>query len=569
MALSLFGVNTNGLAGSDGSVTVSVPSCQIGDVISVDYLLVNAGGATVSYTPSSNLTVYGDDGFAKTYYVNTAGTASLQATMTGGTPAVLGIGLCMKVWRGSSGTSSVTPFVLLGNFSGQSSPQTISGTIPNGYGVSQIGISNASAISISNSTNEYTFQVNTTINTWLTSNVGANGTGISQSYTFSGGSEITGRVYTIAAPAGSPDFSISTPPSVNCNNSTQDTNVAFSHTITITPLNGFTGVVNLSLNLFPGAAASLSTTSVSLASGPQTVVVTGSYPNFDGFDVVYQLSGYAPSIPATHGVTCLYFGCMNNRINGYWYIYLTPSYTNSTGSIQTINASVVILDGSYTGVINLSPVLSFGAGLSGLPATVTMTGANQIIPVTITIPANCPAGIAVRIIASSTNPAITQNADFIVVIQSSGPPPPPPPPPTGDFSIITDLPTVLNNGQANTYFGALFVTAGATFNDTITITLVLQVSGVNVTMALTVQSLVQNEQIVFPFVLTDIMGLTFNNVSVVQYVATGSTTGIVHTVESVMITPGNIINPITPINQPAPGFGAIAGSELRHVSLRR
>ncbi|MGC1606027.1 MAG: galactose oxidase-like domain-containing protein [Candidatus Acidiferrum sp.] len=168
-----------------------------------------------------------------------------------------------------------------------------------------------------------------------------------------------------------PDFAISATPAsetVNAGNST-------TYTVSIAPLNGFTGTVNLTASGLPaGATAIFSPSSVS-GSGTSTLTVsttTGSAASSSTISATGTSGSLVHSATATLNVVAPDFS-----------VAVSPGTVSvAPGGTATYTVTVAPLNG-FTGTVNLSATdLPTGASPTFLPASITTSGTSTLTIIT-------------------------------------------------------------------------------------------------------------------------------------------------------------------------------------------
>jgi hypothetical protein len=187
-------------------------------------------------------------------------------------------------------------------------------------------------------------------------------------------------------------------------------NVAGTSTITVMPVNGFTGTVSLTTSISPtsGLTCSLSPTSITGGSGTSTLSCTGT-----GGSYTVVVTGTSGSLTHTANVTVNVqdFTITNTTINNVPLPVVQGQCNTATITITAV--------GGFAGTVQLSAT-SVPAGLNATlnPTSVTMSGTSQL---KVCAPTAGQALYTVVVTGTSISPSLSHSTD----VQVSVTPPPP------------------------------------------------------------------------------------------------------------------------------------------------
>jgi polygalacturonase len=259
---------------------------------------------------------------------------------------------------------------------------------------------------------------------------------------------------TVNATGGTPDFSISATPS----SQTVTVGSGTSYTVTISPISGFTGTVNLSVSGLPiGTTASFNPTSVA-GSGNSTLSVSTSSTTPTG---TYTMTITGTSGSLTHSTTVTLV--VNAVPTPDFSISATPSSQTVTQGNGTSYTTTVGAIGGFTGTVSLSVSgLPTGATGSFNPTSVATSGNSTL---TVSTVSTTPAGTYTLTI-TGTSGSLTHSATVTLVVNAAV---------TGDFTIAaTPASLTVTEGGVSSGTYTTTVTALNGFTGTVN----LSVSGI-------------------------------------------------------------------------------------------
>jgi len=212
------------------------------------------------------------------------------------------------------------------------------------------------------------------------------------------------RVY--ASGTASPDFTFSASPS----SQTVTVGSNASYTVSVAPLNGFTGAVVPSVSGVPsGASASFNPTSIAGGSGSSTLTVNSGTAAAGTYTLT--VTGTSASLSHTASVTLVVTAAPNFSLSA------TPaSQTVTAGSNASYTASVSPLNG-FTGAVALSVSgVPSGATASFKPASISGGSGSS----TLTVNTGTAAAGTYTLTVTGTSGSLSHTASVTLVINASG-----------------------------------------------------------------------------------------------------------------------------------------------------
>ena len=211
-------------------------------------------------------------------------------------------------------------------------------------------------------------------------------------------------------------------------------------TITVSPLNGFTGTVTLSFNTPSGLSCNLSPSRITSGSGTSTLSCSATVPN----DYVANVTGTSASL--SHTTANLTYHITSGSFS------LTANPTNAAIlNTQTVTSTITLTSSDgFTGTVALTVSTAPSTGLSCTLNPSTITGGSGSATL------SCTASVATNYVATvvGTSGGLSSSTTFSVTVQ--------------DFAVTPRAPTsvtVLGNAQATF---TLTVTPLSGFTGTVT-----------------------------------------------------------------------------------------------------
>jgi hypothetical protein len=263
----------------------------------------------------------------------------------------------------------------------------------------------------------------------------------------------TTTVTLVVNAAATPDFSISASPgsqSVTQGGST-------SYTATLTPVNGFTGSVNLSVTggLPSGAGASFSPNPISGGSGSSTMSVSTSASTPTG-SYTLTITGTSTSGTLTHSTTVTLVA--NAAASPNFSLSASPGSQTLTAGNSTSYTATVTPSGGFTGSVTLS-VSGLPSGAGATFSSNPVTGGSGNSTMSVTTSTSTPAGSYTLTIAGTSSGSLAHSTTVTLVVNSGGSP---------SFSVsASPASRTVARGSSTTY--TVTVTAISGFNGTVSL----------------------------------------------------------------------------------------------------
>jgi uncharacterized membrane protein len=232
--------------------------------------------------------------------------------------------------------------------------------------------------------------------------------------TTSGTSGTLSRSTTVSLAVGTPDFSLNVSPSQQ----TVSLGSTTTYTVTVAPVDGFTGAVSLNSSGLPaGATGTFSSTSIPNSSGSSTLTIAAAATMAPG-TYTFTITGTSGALTQTQTVSLVVEGqsfslsVASNNLN------IAPG---STGELQT---TVYENLGGFTGTVSLN-VTGLPGGVSAIfsPGQVSFPvnglGSVGYVTLTFTVSGSVPPGTYPLTITGSSG-TLSQTANLNLVVTASG-----------------------------------------------------------------------------------------------------------------------------------------------------